>query len=199
MKTIAITGRSGCGKSRVTAILKEQGYHVADADLVARDVLADGSPCLPLLQERFGADIMDEEGHLRRRLLADRAFKTPEGTQALIDITHPAIVAELNRQGEAARAAGADLYFVDGAVIIGSLFEKECDQFVVVTTPLETSVARICARDGISPEMARRRLDAQVSEEELLAHADYEIRNDGTPEQLAERTLAVLAKLRGTE
>ena len=70
---------------------------------------------------------------------------------------------------------------------------------MVVTTPLETSVARICARDGISPEMARRRLDAQVSEEELLAHADYEIRNDGTPEQLAERTLAVLAKLRGTE
>lgn len=98
MRTIGITGRSGCGKSQVTAFLRAQGCFVADADLVARQILMDGSPCIPQLTERFGADILDEEGHLRRRLLADRAFKTAEGTKALSNITHPAIVAELNRQ-----------------------------------------------------------------------------------------------------
>ena len=155
--------------------------------------------CIPQLTERFGADILDEEGHLRRRLLADRAFKTAEGTKALSSITHPAIVAELNRQGCQAEQQGADLYFVDGAVIIGSPFEKECNGFVVVTAPLEASVARICARDGIAPEMARRRLDAQMPEQELLRWADYEIRNDGTIEQLKARTLQVLAALRGDQ
>lgn len=199
MRTIGITGRSGCGKSQVTAFLRSQGCFVVDADLVARQILMDGSPCIPQLTERFGADILDEEGHLRRRLLADRAFKTAEGTKALSSITHPAIVAELNRQGCQAEQQGADLYFVDGAVIIGSPFEKECNGFVVVTAPLEASVARICARDGIAPEMARRRLDAQMPEQELLRWADYEIRNDGTIEQLKARTLQVLAALRGDQ
>lgn len=197
MRTIGITGRSGCGKSQVTAFLRAQGCFVADADLVARQILMDGSPCIPQLVERFGADILDEEGHLRRRLLADRAFKTAEGTKALSNITHPAIVAELNRQGRQAQQQGANLYFVDGAVIIGSPFEKECNGFVVVTAPLKASVARICARDCITPEMARRRLDAQMPEQELLRWADYEIRNDGTLEQLKARTMQVLTALRG--
>ena len=62
MRTIGITGRSGCGKSQVTAFLRSQGCFVADADLVARQILMDGSPCIPQLTERFGADILDEEG-----------------------------------------------------------------------------------------------------------------------------------------
>ena len=106
-------------------------------------------------------------------------------------------MAELNRQGRQAQQQGANLYFVDGAVIIGSPFEKECNGFVVVTAPLEASVARICARDCMTPEIARRRLDAQMPEQELLRWADYEIRNDGTLEQLKARTMQVLTALRG--
>ena len=53
MRTIGITGRSGCGKSQVTAFLRSQGCFVADADLVARQILMDGSPCIPQLTERF--------------------------------------------------------------------------------------------------------------------------------------------------
>ena len=83
MKIIGITGRSGCGKSSVTKFLAAQGYPCIDADRIAREVLQKGSPCLPVLQERFGSDILDEQGELRRRLLADRAFATPEGTRFL--------------------------------------------------------------------------------------------------------------------
>ena len=80
MKTIGITGRSGCGKSSVTALLRQKGYPVVDGDELSRQILQKGSPCLAQLAGAFGEDILDEEGNLRRRLLADRAFATPEGT-----------------------------------------------------------------------------------------------------------------------
>ena len=75
MRVVGITGRSGCGKSSATNFLREQGYPCIDADLVAREVLLPGSPCIAELQRVFGADIADENGEVRRRLLADRAFK----------------------------------------------------------------------------------------------------------------------------
>ena len=76
MKIIGITGRSGCGKSSATKFLAAQGYPCIDADLIAREVLLPGSPCLPPLQAYFGADIVDEEGQLRRRLDAQTPVET---------------------------------------------------------------------------------------------------------------------------
>ncbi len=195
MKTIGITGRSGCGKSSVTALLRQKGYPVIDGDELSRQILQKGSPCLALLAETFGADILDEEGELRRRLLADRAFATPEGTQKLTSITHPEIFRRLEADRQAAAERGSSLYFIDGAVIVGTPFEALCQKLVLVTTPFEESVRRICARDGISPEMAARRLKAQPPQEELEQRADFVLHNDGTPAQLAGQVEELLKKL----
>lgn len=199
MKVIGITGRSGCGKSSATKFLAGQGYPCIDADLIAREVLSPGSPCIPLLQQKFGADIADENGQVRRRLLADRAFATPAGTRALTAITQPEILHRIGKKLEEARQSGAELAFVDGAVIVGTPFEAHCDALILITAPYETSVVRICARDGIAPEMARRRLDAQTPLETLRAAASYEVVNDGTAEQLADKMQTVLQQLRKEE
>ena len=196
MKVIGITGRSGCGKSTVARWLAEQGIPCIDADLIAREVLYPGSPCLDQLQQRFGSDILDEEGILRRRLLADRAFATPEGTAALTAITQPEILHRIGQRLDEASSRGHSLAAVDGAVIVGTPFQARCDAIVLVSAPYEESVQRICARDGIAPEMARRRLDAQTPEETLRAAAAYELRNDGTPEQLRDAAAALLQKLK---
>ena len=185
MKVVGITGRSGCGKSSATNFLREKGYPCIDADLVAREVLLPGSPCIAQLQQVFGADIADENGTVRRRLLADRAFATPEGTAALTDITQPEILRRIDAALDEARRGGADLAFVDGAVIVG-------DALILLTAPYETRVARICARDGIAPEMARRRLDAQTPLETLRAAATAELVNDSTPDALREKLRSVL-------
>lgn len=195
MKIVGITGRSGCGKSSVTKYLAALGYPCIDADQIARKVLWPGSPCLEQLQNRFGADILAADGTLQRRLLADRAFATPEGTQALTDITQPEILRYIEKELAQARDNGAEIAFVDGAVIVGSPFEKRCNDLWLITAPYEVSVARICARDGISPEMARRRLDAQTSSEILCAAATREIQNEGTPEQLYAKIRAILEAL----
>lgn len=199
MKIIGITGRSGCGKSSATNFLREQGYPCIDADLVAREVLLPGSACIPQLQALFGADIADEHGQVRRRLLADRAFATPEGTAALTGVTQPEILRRIDAALAEAEAAGAKLAFVDGAVIVGTPFEAKCDALLLVTAPYDTSVARICARDGIAPEMARRRLDAQTPLETLRAAATAELANDGTPEQLRQKLQLLLRELEKEE
>lgn len=195
MKIIGITGRSGCGKSSATNFLARQGYPCIDADRIARDVLLPGSPCLEKLQAYFGQDILEADGTLKRRLLADRAFATPEGTRVLTEITQPEILRRIEERLRQAQASGAGMAFVDGAVIVGTPFEPRCDALVLITAPYETSVQRICARDGISPEMARRRLDAQTSLDTLRAAATIEIVNDGTAEQLENKVEAYLESL----
>ena len=204
MITVGITGRSGCGKSTVTACFAARGVPVADADQISRQVLQPGSPVLAQLAARFGGDILSGEGVLDRWLLADRAFATPEGKADLDAITHPAIVRRIEAARQAAQAAGSPLFVIDGAVLVGSVIDGIWDRLIVVTAPYEVSVARIVARDGIRPEMARRRLDAQLPEAALAARADIVLANDGTQEQLRRQAGALAARLlaegeRGTD
>ena len=195
MITLGITGRSGCGKSTVTSVFSAHGVPLADADQLSREILLPGSPLLPLLAERFGADILREDGSLDRRLLADRAFATPEGKQALDALTHPEIIRRIRLAKQAALDAGAPLFVLDGAVIVGTAAEAECDRLAVVTAPFETSVERIAKRDGISPEMAARRLNAQTPEAVLLEHADYVLRNDADLASLEAASAALCEQL----
>ena len=195
MMTLGITGRSGCGKSTVTTAFSRHGVPLADADQISREILLPDSPLLPKLAERFGQDILNLDGTLNRRLLADRAFATPEGKAALDNITHPEIVARIRAAKQKAESDGAELFVLDGAVIVGTAAEAECDKLLVVTTPFETSVARIAARDGISPEMAERRLNAQTPEAVLTAKADYVLCNDADIDILTARTEALYQEL----
>ena len=196
MITLGITGRSGCGKSTVTAVFAGHGVPLADADQISREILLPGSPLLPALAERFGADILKADGTLDRRLLADRAFASPEGKAALDRLTHPEIVRRIRAAKQAAQAAGAPLFVLDGAVIVGTAAQAECDRLCVVTAPFETSVARIVARDGIAPEMAARRLNAQTPEAVLTAQADYILHNDAGLDALQEAAARLCETLR---
>ena len=197
MQIIGITGRSGCGKSTLTDSIRAAGFRCVDADQVAREVLLPGSPCIVQLQQEFGADIVDEAGQVRRRLLADRAFATPQGTARLTAITQPEIYHRLDLAMAEARQAGEKLFFVDGAVIVGAPFERCCHAIVLVTAPEEDCLRRICARDGLAPEEARARLAAQLPEERLRAAANEEIRNDSGEAALLLRAAAVLEHLKG--
>lgn len=197
MKVIGITGRSGSGKSAVSALYRQLGYTVADADLVARQALEPGSPCLAKLAEAFGDDLLTSQGTVNRQLLADRAFRDEESTQRLVSITHPEIIARLLDTAAEARKRGETLFFVDGAVIVGAPFEKHCDAIWLVSAPYEQSVARIRQRDGLTLRQARARLAAQLPVRVLRKVAAREIRNNKDMEHLRRQALAALEQEKG--
>ena len=197
MKIIGITGRSGSGKSAVSALYRQLGYTVADADRVARQVLEPGSPCLAKLAAAFGPDAFTAQGAVDRQKLAARAFRDETSTQTLIDITHPEIVARLLAAADEAKSRGEALFFVDGAVIVGAPFEKHCDAIWLVSAPYEQSVARIRKRDGLTRRQARARLAAQLPVRTLRKAAAREIRNDKDLEHLRRQALAALEQEKG--
>ena len=193
MKVIAITGRSGSGKSTVSAYYGSLGYPVLDADRTAREVTRPGGPCLAQLCDAFGSDILLPDGTLDRGCLAARAFATPEGTRRLTDITHPAIIRELLDGVAAAQSTGVPFVFV------GEVFEQYCDAIIVVTAPEREAVSRIVLRDSISKQAARMRLAAQTPEDVLRAAADYIIANTGDGRHLRAAAQAVLERLLAKE
>lgn len=199
VRIVGITGRSGSGKSSVTAYLAQKGYACLEADETARQVLDPAAPEYPALlaqlQDAFGADIADDTGMLRSQILADRAFAAPVGVLALNAITHPAILARVLAAAEAAGRQGKELFFLDGAAIVGTIFERHCDVIVLVTAPQTADIARIMARDGLTAEQAERRLAAQLPESTLRAAADHVLPNDGTLSDLYRRTDALLPRL----
>lgn len=195
MKTVAITGRSGCGKSTVAEYYRSRGFSVLDGDAVAREVAQPGSPCLPELAKAFGADILDEGGALRRGVLAQRAFATKGDARRLTDITHPEIVRRLLAGVAQARAVGAKLVFVDGAVIVGAPFEPFCDAVIVVRAPQQVLEQRIMRRDGISRQAAQARLASQPAQERLDAAATFLLDNTGSEQALRAQARAVLENL----
>lgn len=195
MKTVAITGRSGCGKSTVAEYYRSRGFSVLDGDAVAREVTQPGGPCLPKLAKAFGADILDEGGALRRGVLAQRAFATKGDARRLTDITHPEIVRRLLAGVAQARAVGAKLVFVDGAVIVGAPFEPFCDAVIVVRAPQQVLEQRIMRRDGISRQAAQARLASQPAQERLDAAATFLLDNTGSEQALRAQARAVLENL----
>ena len=99
MILVGLTGGIGSGKSTVSAALAARGAVIVDADQVVRDVQQPGSPVLAKLAERFGAQVIAADGSLDRPALAAIAFADPDALKDLNGIVHPAVGAEMNRQG----------------------------------------------------------------------------------------------------
>lgn len=191
-KMVAITGNSGSGKSTVSDFYRSLGFEVCDADKVAYSLLQEQNMIVQQLADHFGQDIFDEQGFLNRKLLANRAFATEEGTKRLTEITYPAILEQILQQWTQSKNK---IFFVDGAVIIGHPLQDYCDKIVLVQTEQQQAIERICKRDGISEQMALRRLKAQPKAEILEKAADYVLVNQGNLEQLQQQAKVVLSKL----
>lgn len=175
---VALTGRSGSGKSYVATLFREAGFPVLDSDVVAREVV-DIPACREALKKAFGEDIYQEDV-LNRKLLASRAFSSKENTAKLVATTHPFIVESLLAQAQKACIQGQSVVMVDGSTIIDGPFGAYCDKIIVVESDEHIRVQRLLHRDGITEDEIKKRLAAQPSDETYRTHADFTIYNNGT-------------------
>ncbi len=174
-KLVGLTGKTGAGKSTVSAYLAEKGAYIIDGDIVARNVLGTEPDLISRLENAFG-EILNPDGTLNRKKLAAAAFSSKENTRKLNSIMHPAINNVIHREADAA-FKNHSVVVVDAAAIIESGFADECDLMVVVTAPVEIRKERILKRDSISEKDADIRINAQKDDEFYNSRADYVIKN----------------------
>lgn len=180
-RVIGLTGGIASGKSTVARILAELGAPVVDADVLAREVVAPGSPGLATIVDRFGDGVLTAEGELDRKRLGDVVFADAEARAALEAILHPRIAAASQREiARHARAGHRDVVY-EAPLIVENKLYTWMHTLIVVSVPEEIQLARLMQRDGIGPQAARARIDAQLPLADKVAVANFVIDNGGEP------------------
>ncbi|MCF4007040.1 dephospho-CoA kinase [Corynebacterium uropygiale] len=195
MLTIGLTGGIGSGKSTVSALLRERGLTVIDADQIARDIVEPDQPAFAELVAHFGEGIIGDDGHLNRPELARLAFAAPEETAVLNQITHPRITEETARRFAEAAARGERAVVYDMPLLIENGHDKDMDLVVVVEVDRAERIRRLVQTRGLAEEDVRRRMAAQASDGERRAAADVVIDNNGAIADLEPAIDALLERI----
>ena len=200
---IGLTGGIAAGKSTVSGRLAALGAHVIDADRVGHRVLMrGGGEAHAAVVRAFGAEILDEAGEIVRARLGQRVFGAPERLADLNRLTHPPMAERMRREIEEVRArrpSPPPFIVLDAAVLFEAGWEALCDEVWTVSTAPERALERLVARNRMTPEAARARIDAQLGNPEREARADRVIRNDGGPAALAATVDALVATVTGAD
>ena len=200
---VGLTGGIASGKTTVTDLFAELGATIVDTDLLAREVVARGTPLLEEIAAHFGSGILDAERGLDRRKLRERVFADAAERRWLESRTHPAI-----RELTDSRCAAATGPYCVVAIplLVETGGASRFDRVLVVDCDPELQVKRLMARDGIDRDAALRMLAAQVSRADRLAVADDVVRNEGDLSSLRDQVedlhikyVAAASKPRGTQ
>lgn len=193
MLSVGLTGGIGSGKSEVSRLLAEHGAVIVDADKIAREVVAPGTPGLAAVVAEFGEEILAPDGALDRPRLGAIVFGDPEKRKALNAIVHPLVGA---RSAEIQEAAGEDAVVVhDVPLLAENGLAPLYDLVIVVDASTETRLDRLVRLRGMTEADARARMAAQATREQRLAVADVVIDNDGPLERLESQVADVWRRL----
>ncbi|MNW27593.1 Dephospho-CoA kinase [compost metagenome] len=175
---IGLTGGIATGKSTVSAMLVSRGALLVDADVIAREVMLPGHPVLAAVRERFGPEVMNEDGTLNRKELGRIVFGDQAELQALNNITHPAIRQEIKQQMTTYELQHPDkLVVVDIPLLYESKLDNLFQEVMVVYVPRTLQLQRLRERDGLDVQGAEQRLAAQMDIEEKKRKADIVVDN----------------------
>jgi dephospho-CoA kinase len=190
---IGLTGGIASGKSAVSARFAALGVSIADADLAARSVVAPGQPALAAIAERFGNQVLQDDGQLDRAALRRIVFADPLARSELEAITHPAIRAEMIRLCQQANSP----YAIAAIPLLAEAGRKQypwINRILVIDVPSQIQLQRLIARDDIDADLARAMIAAQANRSTRLALADDILDNSGSPDDLDDPIAALHAR-----
>ncbi len=184
MIVVGVAGGIGSGKTAVTDVMGARGAIVIDADVIARDIVAPGSPCLEEIRSAFGDHVLHEDGSLNREALATIVFTDESARLQLNEITHPRINDEMKRQIALTHARDGVCLIAIPLLVSEHRERLGLDAIIVVDCPTEIALERLVTDRQFDRDHARSRIASQISREERNALGDYVVVNDGTRDQL---------------
>ena len=187
-RIVALTGGIGTGKSAATRFLEEKGAVTVSADQLAHEITAPGGSALPAIVARFGPRILNPDGSLNRRLIAEIVFTDPAARADLEAITHPLI-------RQAALKAFVNCLKSNPRLVIYDCplyFESKLDRLgfkavIVVSAPPEVVRSRLMSGRKMTQMQIDQRIAAQIPLAEKVARADFILDNSGTLEKLKDQ------------
>ncbi len=182
MLRLGLTGGIGAGKSTVARELERLGAVVVDADAIAREVVAPGTPGLAAVVAEFGDGVLAADGALDRAALGRIVFTDPAARARLEEITHPLIAAETARRVVGLPPGAIVVH--DVPLIVERGLADRYDLVAVVGADADVRLGRLVRDRGMSREDALARIDAQATDAERRAVADVWLDNSGRPEDL---------------
>ncbi len=194
MRIIGLTGGIASGKSTVSDYLKSKSIPVIDCDKESRLVLQKGTRGYFRTVERFGNEILTNDGDIDRKALASIVFKSEELVKVLNEIIHPEVIDITRNYIDIYRKNGEKTVVIDAPLLIEAGMHKLCDELWVVYTSPEVQLQRAMKRDNATREQIEERIKNQSSLEEKKKLADRLISNDGTLEELYDRVDELLKK-----
>ena len=186
---IGITGGTGCGKTTLLHLIAQQGGLVLDCDAIYHRLVQTNTAMLQSLEARFPGTVKD--GILNRKALGAIVFSDEAALQDLNRITHAAVKEDVLAQLSSRPALAA----IDAICLFEGGLAELCDVTVAVTAPTEERVRRLMARDGITEQYARLRIDAQHTQDWFREKCDYTLENNGTEADFHAKCLAFLTHL----
>jgi dephospho-CoA kinase len=193
MLRVGLTGGIGSGKSEVAERLASLGAVVLDADAVARDVVAPGTPALAEIAAAFGTEVLRGDGSLDRERLGEIVFADRGLLGKLNAIVHPRVAERMRAMEREAGAAAVVVHVVP--LLAENGLEGTFDMVVVVDAPPEAQLSRLVHGRGMAPEQARARMAAQAARERRLAVASAVIDNSGSLADLDQEVAGLWTEL----
>lgn len=193
MRIYGLTGNTGTGKTTVAERLRQRGVAVVDADQLARRVVEPGSEAIGEIELTFGAEYIDETGHLRRQALGRRVFRDVDARRKLEAITHPRVARLTQQRFQQLEKEGHQVVVYDSPLIVETNMVPMFEGLIVVIAGRDEQLERIVRRDGLSRDDAIQRINAQLPIEEKAKLADFVIDNTG-PESLLDGQIDALMR-----
>ena len=180
MIKIGLTGGIGSGKSTVSFMLKEAGFSLIDADIVAREVLEKYPEILQKVRIDFGEGFFDWRGEFRRKEFGNHIFRFPKQRKKYEEIILPYIKREIYEKLDNLEKSGKDLVILDAPTLIENDLHKDMDYVILVWVDNNTQIQRVRSRDTLSREEAINRVNSQMPLEKKKDYANIIIENSGT-------------------
>lgn len=198
MFIIGITGGIASGKRALTGYLKREAAAIIDADEIARDVIAPGTPAFSALVERFGPSIVNSDGTINRPVLGGLTFEDARNVDFINRVTHPVIVKTIKDKLKdlAGTLAADDIVLLRVPLMAETGLNGDADLVITVSAREETRVARIVGSRGLSETAAKRIIAAQASDDQRAKIADIVVNNDGSLSDLEEQAQDALKEAR---